>query len=80
MTLFHVSKNYISICIYFCILKANFLVIDKTSVSIKLIEVTFLVTIGGHRGRDCMVNLQLSVQSVPITTKVASSNPIHGKV
>ena len=28
------------------------------------------------RGRD----LQLPVQSVPITTKVACSNPIHGKV
>jgi hypothetical protein len=29
----------------------------------------------GHRGRDCMlVDLQLPVQSVPITTKVVSSN------
>jgi len=40
-----------------------------------------LTTIGysevkkGHHGRDCMVvDLQLPVQSVPITTKVVSSN------
>jgi hypothetical protein len=26
------------------------------------------------------VDLQLPVQSVPITTKVVSSNPIHGEV
>jgi hypothetical protein len=26
------------------------------------------------------LDLQLSIQSVPITTKVASSNPVHGKV
>jgi len=29
--------------------------------------------------RDCM-NLQLPVQSVPITTKVGSSHPTHGEV
>jgi hypothetical protein len=29
----------------------------------------------GHRGRDRMVVLQLRLQSVPITTKVLSSNP-----
>ena len=33
----------------------------------------------GRRGRDRM-DLQLHVQSVPITTRVVSSNPIHGKV
>ena len=27
-----------------------------------------------------MVNLQLPMQSVPITTKVVSSNPTHGEV
>jgi len=27
-----------------------------------------------------MLNLQLSVQSVPITTQVVSSNPVHGEV
>jgi hypothetical protein len=27
-----------------------------------------------------MLNLQLSMQSVPITTKVESSNPAHGEV
>ena len=27
-----------------------------------------------------VVNLQLPVQSVPITTKVVSLNPVHGKV
>ena len=27
-----------------------------------------------------MVDLQLPVQSVPITTKVVSSNPVHGEV
>jgi hypothetical protein len=26
------------------------------------------------------LDLQLPVQSVPITTKVVSSNPVHGKV
>jgi hypothetical protein len=34
-----------------------------------------------HRGRDCMaVGLQLPVQSVPITTKVVSLNPVHDEV
>ena len=34
-----------------------------------------------HRGRDRMaVGLQLLVQSVPITTKVVSLNPVHGEV
>jgi len=34
-----------------------------------------------RRGRDRMVvGLQLPVQSVPITAKVISSNPVHGKV
>ena len=28
----------------------------------------------------CKFNLQLPVQSVPITTKVVSLNPVHGKV
>jgi hypothetical protein len=33
------------------------------------------------RGRDCMVvGFTTTVQSVPITTKVVSSNPIHDKV
>ena len=33
------------------------------------------------RGRDRMVvDVQLPVQSVPITTKVVSSNPAHGEV
>ena len=27
-----------------------------------------------------LLNLQLPVQSMPITAKVASSNPVHGKV
>jgi hypothetical protein len=31
-------------------------------------------------GAAMVVDLQLSVQSVPITTKVVSSNPVHGKV
>jgi len=30
--------------------------------------------------RDCMVDLQLLAQSVPITTKVVSWNPVHGDV
>jgi hypothetical protein len=35
----------------------------------------------GHRGRDRMaVGLQLPVQSVPITTKVVSLNPVHVEV
>jgi hypothetical protein len=35
----------------------------------------------GCRGRDCMVvGFTTTVQSVPITTKVVSSNPIHDKV
>ena len=33
------------------------------------------------RGRDCIeLDLQLPVQSVPITTKVMNSNPAHGEV
>jgi hypothetical protein len=35
---------------------------------------------GGYSGRDCMVDLQLLLQLVPITTIVVSSNPIHGEV
>ena len=36
---------------------------------------------GGHRCSDRMVIvLQLPMQSVPITTKVVSSNPVHGEV
>ena len=34
----------------------------------------------GRRGRDRMVDLQLHVQLVPITTKVVSSNPANGEV
>ena len=35
----------------------------------------------GHRGHDRMTDgLQLPVQSVPITTKVVSLSPVHGKV
>ena len=34
----------------------------------------------GHRGRDRMVDLQLPVQSMPITIKVVSSNPVHDDV
>jgi hypothetical protein len=35
----------------------------------------------GRRGRDRMgLDLQLPVQSVPITTKGVSSNPVHGEV
>jgi hypothetical protein len=33
----------------------------------------------GHRGRDRMVVDLLPVQSVPITTKVVSLNPVHGE-
>ena len=37
--------------------------------------------IRGRHGHDRMVvDLQLPVQSVPITTKVVSSNPVHGEV
>ena len=37
---------------------------------------------GGRRGRDLVWKLdsQLPVQSVPITTNVVSSNPVHGDV
>ena len=35
----------------------------------------------GRRGRDRMVvDLQLPVQSVPITTEIVSSNPAHGEM
>jgi hypothetical protein len=33
-----------------------------------------------HFGKAVSEDLQLPVQSVPITTKVMSSNPVHGKV
>ena len=37
---------------------------------------------GGRRGHDRMIvfDLQLPMQSMPITTNVVSSNPAHGKV
>jgi hypothetical protein len=35
----------------------------------------FSIQYNDRRGRDRMVDLQLHVQSVPITTKVVSSNP-----
>ena len=35
----------------------------------------------GRHGRDCMVGgFTTTVQSVPITTKVVSSNPVQGEV
>ena len=40
----------------------------------------FLSNRGCHGRDDMVVELQLPVQSVPITTKVVSSNPIHGEV
>ena len=41
----------------------------------------FLIGIGGRRGRDRMVVgfTTTYMQSVPFTSKVASSNPVHGK-
>ena len=40
----------------------------------------FFFTSRGHGVRDCMVvDIKLSVQSVPITTQV-SSNPVHDEV
>jgi hypothetical protein len=38
--------------------------------------VSFIISWWRHGGRDRMV----VAQSVPITTKVVSSNPAHGKV
>ena len=36
--------------------------------------------VGGRRGRDRMIlDLQLPMQSVPITTNVVSSNPTQAK-
>ena len=44
-------------------------------------QVSMPVSCNGRCGRDRMVDLQLPVQSVPITTKVASSNhPAHAEV
>jgi hypothetical protein len=42
---------------------------------------TFLIGIGDGRGRDRMVVgfTTTYVQSVPFTSKVVSSNPVHGK-
>jgi len=36
-------------------------------------------TIHYAKGPSCL-DLQLPMQSVPITTKVVSSNPVHGEV
>jgi hypothetical protein len=39
-------------------------------------EVYFLILFGGHSGHDRMaVRFTTTLQSVPITTKVVSSNP-----
>ena len=43
-------------------------------------HVAILTMYRGRRCGDSMVDLQLPVQSVPITTKVVSSNPVHGEV
>ena len=40
----------------------------------------FSIQYNDRRGRDRMVDLQLHVQSVPITTKVVSSNPANDEV
>ena len=46
----------------------------------------FRITVSNHpfgrvcRGRDRMVVADLQLKSVPITTKVVSSNPAHGEV
>jgi hypothetical protein len=42
-----------------------------------IVNYNFKKKLGGRRGRDRMV---VPVQSVPITNKVASSNPAHGEV
>jgi hypothetical protein len=41
----------------------------------------FLISIGGRRGRDRMVVgfTTTYMQSVPFTSKVVSSNPVHGE-
>ena len=45
------------------------------------IIITVLVQIRGCHGRDRMVvGFQLPVQSVPITTKIVSSNPVNDEV
>jgi len=41
--------------------------------------ILFVLYVWGCCGHDCMV-VQLPVQSVPITTKVVSWNPVHGEV
>ena len=43
-------------------------------------HVAILTMYRGRRCRDSMVDLQLPVQSVPITAKGVSSNPVHGEV
>jgi hypothetical protein len=46
-----------------------------------LIFINAKFTLGGSLGRDCMVvfDLQLPIQSMPITTKVVSSNPAYSE-
>jgi hypothetical protein len=49
------------------------------------VAITSLLSFDGihvvvYLGRRWSLDLQLSVQSVPITTNVASSNPVHGEV
>ena len=45
------------------------------------VNVTFIIsTVRCHRGIDRMVDLQLPMQSVIITTKAVSLNPVYGEV
>ena len=47
---------------------------------VKLNAPTLTTTLVNDNRKTKVTNLQLTVQSVPITTKVVSSNPTHGEV
>ena len=47
---------------------------------VKLNAPTLTTTLVNDNRKTKVTNLQLTVQSVPITTKVLSSNPVHDEV
>ena len=79
---FIVNLSVLSILYIFTILAS------KTPITLKIVckAVTSISTNNREGGGGVVVvivrklNFQLPVQSVPITTNVVSSNPVHGKV
>ena len=53
---------------------------DLTSIAVQVLYITLKLTLYSFNSPLSTFVLQLPVQSVPITTTVVSSNPVHGEV